>query len=148
MSYDHDQPRRHDWSNSVATQVGDEYHPELKTQPTQPDVNHFEHVPLSGPNGTNDSTLSKTSSQLQRTRQALGLHPIAPIDEEHDMADYSDLWWSKVRLALREPFAEFFGTFILVLFGDGAVAQVLLSAGETSAPGMSGFGSYQSINWG
>lgn len=36
----------------------------------------------------------------------------------------------------------------MVLFGDGSVAQVLLSAGEKSAPGMDGYGSYQSINWG
>jgi aquaglyceroporin related protein, other eukaryote len=52
-----------------------------------------------------------------------------------------------VRVVLRGPFAEFFGTFIMVIFGDGSVAQVLLSAGETSAPGGNGFGPYQSISW-
>ena len=36
----------------------------------------------------------------------------------------------------------------MVMFGDAAVAQVLLSAGQTSAPGGNGFGDYQSINWG
>jgi hypothetical protein len=51
-----------------------------------------------------------------------------------------DLWWSRVRHALREPFSEFFGVFILILFGDGVVAQVVLSQGTK--------GSYQSINWG
>jgi aquaglyceroporin related protein len=29
------------------------------------------------------------------------------------------LWWSQTRHFLREPFSEFFGVFILILFGDG-----------------------------
>jgi len=41
---------------------------------------------------------------------------------------------------MREPFAEFFGTFILIMFGDGVVAQVVLSGGKK--------GDYQSISWG
>ena len=36
----------------------------------------------------------------------------------------------------------------MVMFGDAAVAQVLLSTGEQTAPGGNGFGNYQSINWG
>lgn len=40
---------------------------------------------------------------------------------------------------LQDFFSEFFGTFIMVLFGDGVVAQVVLSK-ETR-------GDYQSINW-
>lgn len=36
----------------------------------------------------------------------------------------------------------------MVMFGDGSVAQVLLSTGQKTAPGGNGFGSYQSINWG
>lgn len=106
----------------------------------------------------------KTSSRLETTRSRLGLHPTAPIDEEHDRAEHSELLWSNIKIALREPFAEFFGVFIMVLFGDGSVAQVqfilertwpgtdgrqvLLSAGEPSAPGKNGFGDYQSISWG
>lgn len=30
-----------------------------------------------------------------------------------------ELWWSRTRHALREPLSEFFGVFILILFGDG-----------------------------
>lgn len=52
----------------------------------------------------------------------------------------SQLWWSRVRGQCREAFSEFFGTMILVLFGDGVVAQVTLSHGEK--------GNYQSISWG
>ena len=37
---------------------------------------------------------------------------------------------------------------VKVLFGDGSVAQVLLSAGQTTSPGGNGSGSYQSISWG
>jgi aquaglyceroporin related protein len=49
---------------------------------------------------------------------------------------------------MREPFAEFWGVAFMVMFGDGSVAQILLSTGEITAPGGMGFGAYQSINWG
>lgn len=48
--------------------------------------------------------------------------------------------WSRIRYTLREPFSEFFGTMILILFGDGVVAQVTLSKDQR--------GDYQSISWG
>jgi aquaglyceroporin related protein len=48
--------------------------------------------------------------------------------------------WSRIRYASREPFSEFFGTMILILFGDGVVAQVTLSQDQK--------GDYQSISWG
>jgi len=51
-----------------------------------------------------------------------------------------DLLWSRIRHTVREPLAEFFGVFILILFGDGVVAQVVLSSGTK--------GDYQSISWG
>lgn len=107
-------------------------------------ASHHEDIGLS----QTDSTLHKTSSSVARRRSLLGLTPSAPISEEHDYAEHSDWWWPKVRMALREPFAEFFGVFIMVLFGDGAVAQVLLSAGEKSAPGGNGYGAYNAISWG
>ena len=91
---------------------------------------------------------TKTSRRMTGFRTALGLHPMAPIDETHDTAPHQDLLWSRIRLVLREPFSEFLGTMILVLFGNGSVAQVLLSTGNTSAPGGDGFGNYQSISWG
>lgn len=48
--------------------------------------------------------------------------------------------WPKIRHYLREPFAEFWGCVILIVLGDGSVAQVTLSNGEK--------GDYQSISWG
>lgn len=49
------------------------------------------------------------------------------------------LLWPRIRYHLREPFSEFMGTFILIMFGDGGVAQVVLSRGQK--------GDYQSISW-
>lgn len=77
--------------------------------------------------------------------------PARPLAEHGPLIDHDipqadaipqrpDLWWSRVRQTLRDPFSEFFGVFILILFGDGVVAQVVLSGGKN--------GSYQSINWG
>lgn len=123
----------------------------LKKWSTRP-ADHVEHIGEHGDAGgapLDIRTTTSSSQGLQFTRsKLLGLHPHAPIAEEHDVTKYSSLWWSKVRLALREPFAEFFGVMILVLFGDGSVAQVLLGAGDKTAPGGDGFGSYQSISWG
>lgn len=48
--------------------------------------------------------------------------------------------WYKFRKAMREPFSEFFGVLILVLFGDGSIAQVVLGQGAK--------GDWQNINWG
>jgi aquaglyceroporin related protein len=62
------------------------------------------------------------------------------IDQEFVVKQRPDLWWSRQRAAFREPLSEFFGVFILILFGDGVVAQVVLSGGTK--------GSYQSISWG
>lgn len=51
-----------------------------------------------------------------------------------------NLLWPRLRRRFREPLSEFMGTFFLILFGDGVVAQVVLS-NETK-------GDYQSISWG
>lgn len=81
--------------------------------------------------------------QQQQTMETLREHG-APIDHIIPQAAAKpagpDLWWSKVRAYMQEPFSEFFGCFIMILFGDGVVAQVVLSGGEK--------GSYQSITWG
>ncbi|KAF1991931.1 aquaglyceroporin like protein [Aulographum hederae CBS 113979] len=51
-----------------------------------------------------------------------------------------DLWWSRTRETMQGPFCEFWGTFIILMFGDGVVAQVVLSENAN--------GNYQSISWG
>lgn len=50
------------------------------------------------------------------------------------------LAWPRIRRTCREALSEFMGVFILIMFGDGVVAQVVLSGGEK--------GDYQSISWG
>lgn len=108
----------HDWSSSSHSKEVEE----AKADGNEPlalhnfrtaSVSHREHA-TGTDTLTSDDTLTKTSSHLQNTRQVLGLHPTAPIVEEHDTREESDLWWPRVRLTLKEPFAEFFGVFIMV----------------------------------
>lgn len=69
-------------------------------------------------------------------------------EAEDDYQHHKNLWWSRVRHHLRDPFAEFMGTFIMILFGDGSVAQVTLSANPNLPPSSQNKGEYQSISWG
>lgn len=41
------------------------------------------------------------------------------IPQEEAVQARPDLWWSRTRHNFREPLSEFFGVFILILFGDG-----------------------------
>lgn len=86
-------------------------------------------------------------------------HPHAghgpPIDNkfaeeqyEEDYKHQSSLWWSRMRHHIRDPAAEFFGTFTLIIFGDGSVAQVVLSSSPKLPLSSQNKGEYQSISWG
>ena len=44
-------------------------------------------------------------------------HHIHP--QEDVLQARPELWWSGMRHKFREPLAEFFGVFIMILFGDG-----------------------------
>jgi hypothetical protein len=66
-------------------------------------------------------------------------HKNMPL-QEAEVPYNPDLWWSRVRAYCQEGFSEFFGVFIMILFGDGVVAQVVLSGNKN--------GQYQSITWG
>jgi aquaglyceroporin related protein len=44
------------------------------------------------------------------------------IPQDNVVQARPELAWSKIRRAMRDPFAEFFGVFILILFGDGYVS--------------------------
>lgn len=145
MSTPSEPPKTHDWAKDESpSRVHHEFVPpssernDLTMFPTQ----------TSAGSRKNSFESEKMSSHLRKTRSALGLHPDAPIDEDHDLDERQKLLWSRIRITLREPFAEFWGTLIMVMFGNGSVAQVLLSTGQTTAPGGNGFGQYQSISWG
>ena len=51
------------------------------------------------------------------------------ITQENITESEPELLWSRIRHYMRDPFSEFLGVFILILFGDGVVAQVVLSSG-------------------
>ena len=138
MADQRSQPSPEDWSSKESGANKDDLAPaNTGTTATSGDVRKR----------TSSLEAPKTSSGLVGVRSKLGLKPEAPIDEEHDESEHSNLWWPKIRVSLKEPFAEFWGTFILVLFGDGGVAQVLLSTDQKYAPGGDGFGNYNNINW-
>jgi aquaglyceroporin related protein len=91
---------------------------------------HTEHAGHGvGPNGTHSHAHAEHGPLID--------HHIAQDDA---VEQSPELTWSRIRHFMREPFSEFFGVFILILFGDGVVAQVVLSNGTK--------GDYQSISWG
>lgn len=65
---------------------------------------------------------------------------LTPPETPRDYVQEPELLWCKIRRNLQGPFSEFFGTMVMILFGDGVVAQVVLSDGTR--------GDYQSISWG
>lgn len=68
------------------------------------------------------------------------VEPVAPPPEYIINEEQRDvILFSERKRAVQEFFSELFGTFIMILFGDGVVAQVVLSKGTQ--------GDAQSINW-
>lgn len=91
------------------------------------------------------SAVKTTMQHLERaqSKSTLAEHGVTidhegPQEEEKDSNPH--LLWSRIRYHCQDAFSEFFGVFIMILFGDGVVAQVVLSKGEK--------GDYQSISWG
>jgi aquaglyceroporin related protein len=80
-------------------------------------------------NGT--SSINSVDSRTKRTAEP-EMGPPVPA--------HSNLAWSRFRANYQNFFSELFGVFTLILFGNGSVAQVVLSKGEN--------GGYQSISWG
>ncbi len=73
---------------------------------------------------------------------------LAQEQYEEDYKHQSDLWWSRMRHHFRDPAAEFLGTFTMIVFGDGSVAQVVLSQNPNLPLSAQNKGEYQSISWG
>lgn len=88
----------------------------------------------------NNPSLDGVHSNIHGYSEPLKAQLTSPVVIEHEPQPVKELLWTKIRTKFREPFAEFFGVFILILFGDGAVAQVVLSDSKK--------GDYQSISWG
>jgi len=105
------------------------------------------------PNGTGSSSGTEIGNNLSHTEtyQEHG----APIDnlphnndQDEDYQRHKHLLWTRIRQQMRDPFAEFMGTFTMIMFGDGSVAQVLLSSNPSLPKGDQSKGAYQSISWG
>ncbi|KAF7195911.1 Aquaporin-3 [Pseudocercospora fuligena] len=152
---------QHPLNHSSSEEWSDKDHKDSLQSPTAPSMAHLENT--DSPPQQNMFTADgghkhphghglqkKASSTLQSPRAWMGLQPMATLDEELDHAGHNHLFWPKVKIALKEPIAEFWGTFILVLFGDAAIAQTLLSgtdAVRASSPGGGGFGAWDTISW-
>lgn len=80
------------------------------------------------------------TSHLEESGKDGGGSVILPDDESEEMAFTN--YWAKVRYLLREPFAEFLGTLVLVIFGVGGNLQATVTNGAG--------GSYESLSfaWG
>lgn len=96
---------------------------------------HAEHLALPGQDERRRTSVVDTPAFAEHGPLVDHKIPQADVVQQEP-----DLAWSRIRHYLREPFSEFFGVFILILFGDGVVAQVVLSNGTK--------GDYQSISWG
>ena len=89
--------------------------------------------------GSRGSSSGKDATHTHAEHGALIDHDMHP-QAEILSARGDNLAWSRFRHKYRDYLSEFFGTFTLLLFGDGVVAQVVLSGGKN--------GDYQSISWG
>jgi len=101
--------------------------------PASPDASHVEHKRSSSDESNGQTSVYRESGPMisrSKTKEAF----------VKAKSSNAGLTWPRIRHLLREPFSEFLGTFILIMFGDGVVAQVVLSNGEK--------GDYQSISWG
>lgn len=94
----------------------------------------------------NTKSDGSTSSTAESDVSILEVTPTDPLHEDDGNIRRSQESpnrrprWVRFRHKFREPLAEFFGVFTLIIFGDGVVAQVVLSKGQK--------GDYQSISWG
>lgn len=107
-----DPPKTHDWAKDESPT---RLHHEVAPRPSE--QNDLSTIATQSSTASRNNSLGteKMSSSLRRTRSHLGLHPDAPIDEDHDLRERQKLLWSRIRIVLREPFAEFWGTVIMVM---------------------------------
>jgi aquaglyceroporin related protein len=73
---------------------------------------HAKHFELDGGEG-----ISSGSEDKAYEEHGPGIDHHIPQDDA--VQAEPELWWSKTRHYFREPLSEFFGVFILILFGDG-----------------------------
>lgn len=80
---------------------------------------------------------SDSNGKVVEHREHRHLGP--PFSTDDHLLTEAEAVWYRIRRFMQEPFSEFFGVFTMILFGDGVVAQVVLSNSTK--------GDYQSISW-
>lgn len=93
-----------------------------------------------------DPAFGPRRARRRSARALVGLDENRPLKRHHTGAE--QLLWSRIRTTLQEPFSEFLGVLLLTCFYSGSIAQSLLSAGEPTAPGGYGYGTFMSVPWG
>ncbi len=73
--------------------------------------------------------LEKINTDHQRGYEEHGPGIDHKIPQADETPSEPNLWWSRVRHTMREPFSEFFGVFILILFGDGYIIHHFINSG-------------------
>ncbi|QYS98710.1 Aquaglyceroporin [Trichoderma simmonsii] len=96
------------------------------------DMSHIEHI-----HGVEDDLKNR---QVKSSLSQDGISKDQHVTMNIIVSEEQTTAWFKFRKVMREPFSEFFGVMILVLFGDGSVAQVVLGKGAK--------GDWNNINWG
>jgi aquaglyceroporin related protein len=79
-----------------------------------PTVSHDENI---DPIKTTNLEGSSSGSEDAYAEHGPGIDHKIPQEDVKEAKP--DLWWGRTRHILREPLSEFFGVFILILFGDG-----------------------------
>lgn len=88
---------------------------DIKELPGSPTISHDEHATHLEIEKAHDTQSS--GSEEPYAEHGPGIDHKIPQDEV--VQSKPDLWWSRTRHRFREPLSEFFGVFILILFGDG-----------------------------
>lgn len=94
-----------------------------------PAVSHDEFAAHLNDHAESSHSAHKDALSEKEIQEAYGEHGPGidhNIPQKDAVPARPDLWWSRMRHNFREPFSEFFGVFILILFGDGQVLKGIL----------------------
>jgi len=87
----------------------------------------------------------KGTNEYRENRPVQSEKPLEKLSEHYAMYPNT---WARLRGVIREPAAEFLGTMVLVLFGDGVVCQVILSSDRAVSARSKGEYLSISLGWG
>ena len=94
---------------------------EYESPDSTPPTTHNEH--LAPPSLHVPREYRRTSSPGRAAYAEHGPLVDPNVPSEEIVQSEPDLLWSRARHFMREPFAEFWGVFILIMFGDGVVGR-------------------------